>query len=220
MWCSSVGVCLRRSELLRGAVPSGLPATYPDRMSEDRVVDHRARGFLRAWRSGALLWSGTAKRLLDGGFGEAQLAMVALHLCVKQAHMLVSGKPPRIPGDEEALADAAPFDADGLKKLRDRAEGFRDEILHLSDKMQEGREVNVSWTRDPPYFAVRSSIERQRGKLEWDTITKAEILDLLAKLEPWLHRQWERLLHEDDDHADAEALAARINAAMRALGGS
>jgi hypothetical protein len=197
-----------------------LRAPYPACMTADQDVDPRARGFLKAWSSGALLWSATAKRLLEGGFGEAQLAMVALHLCVKQAHLLVSGKPPRIPGDQEALADAAPFDASELKELRDTVEAFRDEILHLSDKMQDGRAVNVSWTTDPPYFEVRSSIERERGKLEWDRITKAEILDLLEKLHPWLHRQWERLEHEDDDPAEAEALAAKIDKTMRALGGS
>jgi hypothetical protein len=189
-------------------------------MSKDSTLHPRARGFLKAWSSGALLWSVTTKRLLDSnGFGEAQLAMIALYLCLKEAHLLVHGKPPRIPGDHHALADGAPFSEAELRHLCDRAKGFRDEIMHLSDKEQDGRAVTVSWTADPPYFAVRSSVG-ERGRLAWDSITKAEILDLLAKLDPWLHRQWERLVHEDDDPTKAEPLTAKIDRTMRALGGS
>lgn len=165
-----------------------------------------------------MLWSATTKKLLGAnGFGEAQLAVVSLYLCLKEAHLLVAGKPPRVPGDTVALRDSL-YDADELLALRDRVRNFRDEILHLSDKEQEGRDVRISWTRDPPYFAVRSSIG-QRGELEWDTITRADVEELLADLDPWLHRHWERLVHEDDAPETAEALAAKIDATMRALGG-
>jgi hypothetical protein len=132
----------------------------------------------------------------------------------------LSGKPPHIPGDQKALADGAPFDVAELKALRDRVGGFRDEILHLTDKEQVGRAVNVAWTTDPPYFAVRSSIERQRGELEWDSITRTEMVDVLDALDPWLHRQWERHIEEERDPTKAKALAAKIDRTMRALGGS
>jgi hypothetical protein len=186
--------------------------------SPERETDPRARGFLRAWVSGAMLWSSTTKNLLAAnGFGEAQLAMVSLYLCLKEAHLLVAGKPPRVPGDEVALADPT-YDANGLMALRDRAKHFRDEILHLSDKSQAGRAVHVSWTADPPHFVIKSSIG-QRGKLAWDSISRAEVEDLLATLDPWLHRHWERLVHEDDDEVHAAALGAKIDATMEALGG-
>lgn len=107
------------------------------------------------------------------------MAIVALYLCLKHAHLLVSGKPPRIPGDEKALADAAPCDADELMALRDRVGGFRDEILHLTDKEQVGRGVGVSWTTAPPYFEVETSVG-QRGKLEWDSMTTS--IDATAEL--------------------------------------
>src|SRR5688572_28707848 len=107
-------------------------------MSANKGVHPKAKGFLAAWSSNALLWSGTTRKLLEGSFGEAQLAMVALFLCLKHAHLLVHGKPPRIPGDDRALADAPPFDEEELLILRGRAKNFRDEILHLSDKQQVG----------------------------------------------------------------------------------
>jgi hypothetical protein len=181
-------------------------------------LNPRIGGFHRAWASQALLWGGTAKRLLEGGIGEAQLALVALHLCVKSAHQLIAGKG-RIPPDEAALADGAPYDPGELKGVRDRFEGFRDEILHLSSKEQEGRGVTVSWTHDPPHFSVRSSIERERGKLEFDEITKAQITGIIEQLDPWLRRQWERLIDDGHDPDDAEALAAKINEVMRTIDG-
>jgi hypothetical protein len=167
-----------------------------------------------------MLWSATARRLLAANrFGEAQMAMVALYLCLKHAHLLVSGKPPRILGDEKALADAAPYDADELRALRDRIGGFRDEILHLTDKEQVGRAVTVAWTTGPPYFAVRSSIG-QRGQLEWDDMTRAEMIEILDTLDPWLHRQWERQIDDERDPEKAQALAEKVDRTMRALGGS
>jgi hypothetical protein len=165
-----------------------------------------------------MLWSATTKKLLaSNGFGEAQLAMVSLHLCLKEAHLLVAGKPPRVPGDDVALADSK-FDADELLALRNRVRNFRGEILHLSDKSQEGRAVHVSWTAETPHFAIKSSIG-QRGKLDWDTITRAEVEGLLSDLDPWLQRHWERLVYEDDEVSSA-ALGAKIDATMRALGGA
>lgn len=142
--------------------------------------------------------------------------MVSLYMCLKEAHLLVAGKPPRVPGDEIAAADG-PYDADALIVLRDRVKNFRNEILHLSDKSEEGREVHVSWTADPPHFAIRSTIG-ERGKLESDTITRTEIEAILADFDPWLRRHWDRLVHEEP--ADPDVLAAMIETTMRKLGGA
>ena len=137
-----------------------------------------------------MLWSATTKKLLaSNGFG-----------------------------DDVALADSK-FDADELLALRNRVRNFRGEILHLSDKSQEGRAVHVSWTAETPHFAIKSSIG-QRGKLDWDTITRAEVEGLLSDLDPWLQRHWERLVYEDDDEVSSAALGAKIDATMRALGGA
>jgi len=181
------------------------------------IPDPRARGFLRAWVSRALAWSATTKRLLDSkGFGEAQLAIVSLYLCLKDAHLLLAGKKPRLPGDEVAATDA-PYDAAALLALRDRVGKFRHEIVHFSDKEQEGREVRGSWTREASYFALTSSVG-QHGTLEWDTITRAEVEDILISLDPWLRRHWERLVREDP--VDQDALRRKIDTTMVALGGN
>lgn len=177
--------------------------------------DPRARGFLRAWVSGALLWSTTTKRLLESnGFGEAQLAIVALYLCVHEAVLLINGKR-RIDGDKEARADC-PIEPNDLEDLRDRLERFRNEVLHLSDKTQEGRAVHTRWTADPPHFVFESSVG-DRGELEWDSISRADIEGWLTTLDPWLHRHWGRLVHEEFDEVTAATLRAKIDETMTAL---
>jgi hypothetical protein len=36
---------------------------------------------------------------------------------------------------------------------------------------------------------------------EWDSITRANVEELLSALGPWLHRNWGVLIHEGDDPA-------------------
>ena len=192
-------------------------AIYPwDLMARPkRDPDPRARGFLRAWVSGAMLWSSTTKRLLKANEpGEAMLAMVSLYLCLNEACLLVEGRR-RVPYDDVARSDC-PIDPSELERLRDRAEGFRDEVLHLSDKTQEGRAVHTAWTADPPFFVFKSCVG-DRGKLELDSISRPEVEELLRKLDPWLHRHWERLVHEDDDIESAASLRAKMEGVMGAL---
>lgn len=179
----------------------------------------RARGFLRAWVSGARLWSATTKSLLDKkGLGGSYMAMVALYLCVKEACLLNDGNEHGdVPGDDVARADC-PIAPRELRKVRDRLQGFRDEVLHLSDKSEEGRALHTSYTADPPYFVFRSSVGRKT--MDFDEISKPEIEGLLATLDPWLDRHWERLVHEEDTPEKTAALAAKIDATMRALDGS
>ncbi len=141
-----------------------------------------------------MLWSYTTKGLLKANEpGEAMLAMVSLHLCVKEACLLVEGKG-RVLGDEKARADC-PVDVSAWEK---RMRGFRHEVLHLSDKTEDGRAVHTTWTADPPYFVFRSSVG-DRGELKWDSISRPEIEELLANLDPWVHKHWDRLVHEDDE---------------------
>jgi hypothetical protein len=147
-----------------------------------------------------LLWSATTKKLLSAnGLGERYLAMVALYICLKHACLLVEGKRVQarflVSGDELALADC-PFSLAELQGMRDRAERFRDEILHLSDKIQIGRELSTSWTSEQPYMTFKSSVGSGR-KLEWDSISQPEIEQALATLNPWLRRHWERLTQEE-----------------------
>src|ERR1700730_6055384 len=92
----------------------------------------RARGFHGAWVSNARLWSVTTKRRINStDSGEARLAVVALYLCLNNAWLLVDGKR-GIPRDDEARA-GCPSELDELKCQRDRLQGLRDELLHLSD---------------------------------------------------------------------------------------
>ena len=183
-------------------------------MARPRPDPHpRARGFLGAWVSGAMMWSSTTKRLLKAGEpGEAILAMVALYLCIKETCLLIEGRPD-VPLDDEARADC-PVDPRELRKLRDRLQGFRDEILHFADKADEGRELRTKWSADPPHFTYESSVGRDQ--VGWDSISRPEIEELLAKLDPWLHRHWERLVHEDDG-VDAAALNAKMDAFVATL---
>jgi hypothetical protein len=103
--------------------------------------DPRTAGFRLSWVSNALLWSRAARRLLYADEpAEAQLGVVALHLCVKLAGQLADGTA-LVPAEMTARADC-PVDPRELRKFRDRLAGFRDEVLHLSDKIDDGREVS------------------------------------------------------------------------------
>jgi hypothetical protein len=161
-----------------------------------------------------LLWSGTTKRLLgSNGLGEKYLAMVALYLCLKEACLLVEGKRVQarfvVPRDELALADC-PFDLAELQGMRDRAEKFRDEVLHLSDKTQDGRALHTSWTIEKPQWTFKSSVGSGR-KLEWDSISQEEIEQILKTLNPWLRGHWERLTQEETG-IDASILPVELDA--------
>ena len=160
--------------------------------------DPRARGFLGAWVSRALLWSATTRTLLGAdGLGEKYLAFVAFYLCLKDACLLVDGSPSGdIPRDPVARADC-PMDLDELRKLRDRAAWLRHEILHLSDKRDDGRALEMTWTIERPYPVFRSSVGRDT--LAFDEMSKPDVGAILDKLDPWLRRHWDRLVHEDDD---------------------
>jgi hypothetical protein len=162
-----------------------------------------------------MLWSATARRLLDSKrFGEDLLAIVALYLCVHDVLLLVSGKR-RIPADDESLADC-PIATDELQRLDARLEAFRNEIVHLSDKTQDGGELRTRYTHDPPYFVFESSVG-DRGKLEFDSISRPEIEGLLNTIDPWLRDHWERITHAGFDEDAAVALGEKIDRTMRAL---
>ncbi|HXK40110.1 MAG TPA: hypothetical protein VJ837_04730, partial [Candidatus Paceibacterota bacterium] len=90
-----------------------------------------------------------------------------------------------------------------LRKLRDRLQRFRDEVLHLSDKSEEGRTLGTTYSATPPRFTFRSSVGRR--KLEFDEITRDDIENVLRILDPWLQRQWNRLVHEDPAPREPES---------------
>jgi hypothetical protein len=172
-------------------------AFYSSEMTRPRPdLDPRSRGFLRAWVSGAMVWSAATRSLLAAdGLGERYLAFVAFYLCLKESSLLVDGEGSgTVPGDPIARADC-PIDPRALRKLRDRLRGFRDEILHLSDKSEEGRSLTTSWTTDRPFLVFRSSVGR--SALAFDEISRPEVEGFLEQLDPWLRRHWERLIQED-----------------------
>ena len=199
----------RRKEVRR------LPSTYPSVMGGTRPpIDPRAHGFLAGWVSNAQLWSATTKRLLNTNEpGETALAMVALHLCLKYTCLLIEGRA-GLPADVQARA-TCPIQPRRLRRWRDRLQGFRDEVLHISDESEEGRGLKWHWTASPPHFAFESSIGRRTFR--HDKISRAEIEELLKLLDPWLRDHWERLVLEED--VDQAALGAKIDATMGALGG-
>jgi hypothetical protein len=149
------------------------------------------------------------------GVGERYLAIVALYLCVKEASLLIDGNEyGDVPGDPVARADC-PMEPRDLRKLRDRLGRFRHEILHLSDKSEEGRSLNMTWTVERPYWTFRSSVGRET--LGYDEISQVEINNLLDSMDLWLRPHWERLVHEDDSPEKAAALAVKIDSVMGAL---
>jgi len=151
------------------------------------------------------------------GLGEKYLAYVAFYLCLKDACLLVDGnKFGDLPGDPIARADC-PMAPKNLRKLRDRVAGFRHEVLHLSDKKEDGRSLNMTWTIERPYPVFRSSVGKDT--LAYDEMSKLEVEGILDKLDPWLRRHWDRLVHEDDDAEMQAALGDKINSAtVRARG--
>jgi hypothetical protein len=158
-------------------------------------------------------WSAATKRLLNTNEpGETALALVAMHLCLKYTCMLIDGRA-RVPADVQARS-TCPIEPRRLRRWRDRLQGFRDEILHISDESEEGRGLNWHWTAAPPHFAFESSVGRR--KFRHDRISRPEIEELLKQLDPWLHDHWERLVHEED--VDQDALGAKVDTTMRALG--
>lgn len=152
--------------------------------------DPREHGFRRAWVSNALLWSRAARGLLHADqFAEAQLSFVALYLSLKYTALLLEGTA-AMPGDKLARADC-PLNARNLRKFRNRVEKFRDEILHLSDKFEEGREVSVHFTAHPMELTLVSTVGRR--SMTTDSMTRSEIEATLDRLEPWLSGHFDRL---------------------------
>lgn len=161
-----------------------------------------------------MMWSATAKRLLQStGPGEQMLAMVALYLCLKETCLLIEGKPD-VPHDAEAR-DSCPVPPRQLRKLRDRLQGFRHEVMHLADKsLDNHREIRTKWSADEPHFTYESSVGRDH--IAWDAMTRSEVETLLGELDPWLHDCWERLVSARDPAVD-DALRVKIGAVMSAL---
>jgi hypothetical protein len=158
--------------------------------------DPRAPGFRLSWISNALMWSSAARRLLHADQpAEAQLAFVALHLCVKLASQLVDGTA-LVPAEITARIDC-PVDPRELRRIRDRLAGFRDEILHLPDKVDDGREISMSWSADPPHFTLKSTVGRYT--IGRDSMAREDAERLLDQLDPWLRRHYERLLRQRVD---------------------
>src|SRR5262249_11625913 len=158
-------------------------------------------GIRRGWVSRAMVWSSTTKRLIKQVEpGEAMLAMVAFYLCLKDVRLLIEGIP-QVPL-EPAMRKTCPVDVKDLKKLEDRLRLFRNEVLHLSTKTDDGREFRFNWSADPPHFTYASTVGNK--KFEWDSITRPEIETLLAHLDPWLHDHWERMINEERGERDQD----------------
>jgi hypothetical protein len=163
----------------------------------------RAHGFHGAWVSNARVWSATTRRLLNApGAGEARLVVVALHQCLFCASLVVAGHPDdvTIPPDAAALADC-PIATDELHRQCERVQAMRDEVLHLSKLTRAGRGIVSSWTRTPPYFvhktSVNSKVDRSSGTFDQDEITLTDIEVLLDALDPWLQRHHHRWISEE-----------------------
>lgn len=103
-----------------------------------------------AWADHGLHWSHGARRMLEAsdGFVETQLGFVALAVAVARAIRLVDGISEGYRGDPLARADC-PIPARLLRMLGTRLDWFRDEILHLYDKVRGGRVVKISYTTEP-----------------------------------------------------------------------
>lgn len=154
-----------------------------------------------AWADQALHWGNAARRMLNepAGFIETQLAFVAVTVAVSNAIRLMDGKGGDVPGDKEAQADC-PINHRELRKIGKRLDGFRDEILHLHDKIGGGREVRVAMTSDPAGLTLLSTVGRH--EVRQDSLARKEALGILDQLAPWLAKHRERLLaikHPDDD---------------------
>lgn len=175
--------------------------------------DPRAEGILLGWASRAFLWSATARTLLHAhSMGEPMLGIVAAHLCLSDVCLFLDGAP-HVPADDIIRADC-PVPPRAVRRLRDRLTPLRNEVLHLSEKSDDGRILETRWSAEPPEFTFRSSVGR--GRVRWASITRAEIGDVLKLLDPWLERHIDRLVRQHDpvDHA---AVARKIDAALQAL---
>jgi hypothetical protein len=156
-------------------------------------ADPRSNDFRLSWSSNALVWSAAVRRLLHANqAAEARLAVVAFHLYVELADHLVIGFA-LVPADPQA-AESYPGDPRELRRLMAMLGGLRDEILHFADKVDDGREISVSWTTDPRETTIMSSVGRQHGRFTRASITRGEIEGLLDRLDPWLQGQYHRLL--------------------------
>jgi hypothetical protein len=153
-----------------------------------------------AWVDQALHWGNAARRKLTKpeGFIEVQLGVVALTVAVNNAVRFLDGLDEAIRGDPAGRADC-PIPPRDLRRIAGRLDGFRDEILHLHDKMGGGRHVEVAFKADPPGLSLTSTVGRKSSRL--DTLGRDEALTLLDNLQPWLGRHRERLLTEL--HGDA-----------------
>lgn len=159
--------------------------------------DPRQHGFRLGWLSRAQLWSNAARRLISTtNFADVQLGFVALYLCVRCAALLIDGNDSgSIPADLTARDDC-PILPKALHKLRDRLEKMRDEILHLSDRTEEGREIGMSWSTDAPDLTFRSTVGSH--VIAKDEMTRPEVEAILDKLDPWLRLHLDRLLAEGE----------------------
>jgi hypothetical protein len=145
-----------------------------------------------AWADQALHWGAAARRMLTKpeGFIETQLAFVAVSVALGNAVRLVDGRGDAVPGDVIAQADC-PIPHRELRRTADRLAGFRDEILHLHDKVGGGRHVTLSYTSDPPGLTLSSTVGRT--EVRHDSLNRDEAVALLTGLEPWLRRHQKRL---------------------------
>jgi hypothetical protein len=156
--------------------------------SDDELAGRRL-----AWVDQALHWSHAARRALTKpeGFIDVQLGFVALTVAVTNAVRFLDGLDEHIRGDSAGQADC-PIPHRELRRIASRLDGFRDEILHLHDKVGGGRHVEVRYAADPPGLTLTSTIGRKSVRL--DSISRGEALALLDVLNPWLGRHRDRLV--------------------------
>src|SRR5258708_8800970 len=157
--------------------------------TDRRLSDERVRGFHGAYVSNARFWSSTCRALLrdDRTPGELHLSLVALWKCLSYTDLLVVGRAPEgIPADAEALADI-PLSVSNLQRHLARANGFRDEVLHLQKFMEAARGYSVHLQHTEPRVSFKSTMNppsagRARGRFVTDEITKPEIEAFLDQL--------------------------------------
>ena len=79
-----------------------------------------------------------------------------------------------------------------VRKVGEKMAGMRHVVLHGSDDGGEGTEIGVAWSHEPETSVTLRAVDGPKART--DTITKAEMEAELDQLEPWIKRQFERLV--------------------------
>jgi hypothetical protein len=110
------------------------------------------------------------------------LGFVAAYIAMEYCHQIAHGVG-SVPGDADARA-SLPVDSKALNHLRDVLRRHRNQILHLSDDLEVGHGISLSWKRDE----LRQDVELTLSVMQEDgprPVTRGEVERVLAELREW-----------------------------------